>query len=187
MMKVLIDIKWIKFLLGEKVLYVLIASILLSTLIFLSNINTEDNINEKQKKLKTLTEIQQDSTQKAASYLNQQEYENFYQQFPEENKITEVLAVIHEFADEVGINLYEGEYELKVNRNPLLMQYTIKLPTLARYQPLKQWIEKTEIKFPTLSLKKVELKRDVIEDDSPNVILTYQLLVKRNAVKVESR
>jgi len=179
-MKQLIDLNWIKYLLGEKIFYILIASIVLSLVLLLMNINMNDTIIAKQANQQTLKLAQKDPNHQQSNHLNASEYDRFYAQFPAEEQLTAILEEIHQFAEDVGIDLYEGEYQLKPNRNPLLMQYTIKLPTKAQYQPLKQLIEMTELKFPTLSLRKVELKRDVVEEDSPNVTLSFQLLVKRN-------
>jgi cell division protein FtsX len=180
-MKQLTDLNWIKFLLGEKVLYIVFTSIMLSLVLLLMNLNMKDTIKAKQESLQILTLAQKDPNYQSSNHTNANEYDRFYAQFPTEQQLTAILEEIHQFADEFDINLYEGEYQLKANRNPLLMQYTIKLPTSAHYQSLKQLIEKTELKFPTLSLRKVELKRDAVDEDSPNVTLSYQLLVKRNA------
>lgn len=103
-----------------------------------------------------------------------QQLQQFYAQFPPQETLSEQLRALHQLAQESGVDLVMGDYKLSHQRdNAVLQRYEIMLPVKARYGALRQFIAKAALRFPTLGLSDISIKRDDIQDDEAEVKLTY--------------
>ncbi len=111
---------------------------------------------------------------------DEQALQKFYQQFPPVSELSKVLAQIHQLAVEKGINLLVGEYKLAPDvNNPRLMRYEIIFPVQANYKNLRDFIAVASVKFPTLGLSEVNIKRESVKETMVQIKLNYVLLLSR--------
>jgi Tfp pilus assembly protein PilO len=108
-----------------------------------------------------------------------QQLQQFYAQFPSQDDLSELLRQLHQLAQECGMNLVMGDYKLSHQRdNTALQRYEIILPVQARYGALRDFIAQAALRFPTLGLSEISIKRDGIQDDEAEVKLTYVWLLR---------
>ncbi len=111
---------------------------------------------------------------------DEQALQKFYQQFPPVSELSKVLAQIHQLAVQKGINLAVGEYKLAPDvNNPRLMHYEIIFPVQANYKNLRDFIAAASVKFPTLGLAEVNVKRESVKETVVQIKLNYVLLLSR--------
>ncbi|HWU35493.1 MAG TPA: hypothetical protein VN023_09695 [Methylovorus sp.] len=105
--------------------------------------------------------------------------QEFYAQFPPQDALSELLRGLHQLAQESGMNLVMGDYKLSHQRdNSALQCYEIILPVKARYSVLRDFIAQAALRYPTLGLSEISIKRDGIQDDEAEVKLTYVWLLR---------
>lgn len=108
-----------------------------------------------------------------------QQLQQFYAQFPPQDSLSELLRALHQLAQESGMDLVMGDYKLSHQRdNAALQRYEITLPVKARYGALRAFIAQAALRFPTLGLSDISIKRDGIQDDEAEVKLTYVWLLR---------
>lgn len=113
---------------------------------------------------------------------DEQALQKFYGQFPPVAELSKVLEQIHQLAVDSGIVLTVGEYKLSNdpnNRN--LARYEIIFPVQANYKNLRSFIETASLKFPTLGLSEITIKRDSIGDSAAQIKLNYVLLMVKGS------
>ncbi len=104
----------------------------------------------------------------------------FYQQFPSINAMSDILGQIHQLAKEQGIVLSSGEYKLANDvNNPRLTRYEIILPVEANYTKLRAFVETAALRFPTLALSEINIKRASIDESGAQIKLHYFLLLSK--------
>jgi hypothetical protein len=173
---------WLKFLIGEKVAIVSLLLLIAATFFWGSVWQLQHDVADQQATLLQLKQSAQKNNFQAEAHTKQPELLSFYTQFPQEGQITFILEKIHALATHAKVNLLQGEYQLKRDSNPRLLQYTLTFPTQAHYPELKKFIQQAEFAFPTLLLKKMVLKREDVMTDQANVELQFHLLVTPNGV-----
>ena len=171
---------WLKFLIGEKVAIASLLLLIAATFFWGSVWQWQHDIADQHATLLQLKQAAQIKNIQAATHTAQPELLSFYTQFPQESQTTFILEKIHALATSAQVNLLQGEYQLKRDGNPRLLQYALTFPTQAHYPGLKKFIQQTEFAFPTLLLKKMVLKREDVMTDQPNVELQFLLLVTPN-------
>jgi Tfp pilus assembly protein PilO len=117
-----------------------------------------------------------------APLLNdEQALRKFYSQFPLVTDLSKVMAQIHQLALDKGIQLTAGEYKLAADANDQnLLRYEIIFPVHASYKSLRDFIEEVSLKFPTMGLGEINIKRDSIGDNAAQIKLNYVLLLVRS-------
>lgn len=109
-----------------------------------------------------------------------QQLANFYQQFPSVNAMSGILEQIHQLALEQGIGLSSGEYKLANDaNNPRLARYEIIFPLQANYARLRAFIEAAALRFPSLGLSEINIKREAIDESGAQIKLHYFLLMNK--------
>lgn len=108
-----------------------------------------------------------------------QQLQEFYAQFPPQAALSELLRALHQLAQECGVELVLGEYKLSHERNALALQrYEIILPVKARYSELRRFLDQAALRFPTLGLSEISIKRDAVNEGEAEVRLMYVWLLK---------
>lgn len=117
-----------------------------------------------------------------APLLNdEQALRKFYRQFPLADELSPQLAELHQLALEQGIVLTAGEYKLSNDANdPNLLRYEIIFPLHSSYKNLKSFIAAAGLKFPTLVLSEINIKRESISDNSAQIKLNFVWLLVRS-------
>lgn len=129
--------------------------------------------------LSTQPKIQ--ATPQVAVLNDEQTLQKFYRQFPPVTDLPKVLEQIHQLAVDKGIKLAVGEYKLSNDAtNQNLMRYELIFPVQASYKNMRDFIEAASLKFPTLGLSEISIKRDSIGDSAAQIKLNYVLLMVRN-------
>lgn len=126
----------------------------------------------------------QPKTTPAAEVLvlnDEQALQKFYQHFPGVADLPTVLEQIHQMAVDKGIKLAVGEYKLSNDaRDQNLMRYELIFPVQASYKNMRDFIEAVSLKFPTLGLSEISIKRDSIKERATQIKLNYVLFMVKN-------
>ena len=114
-----------------------------------------------------------------AAYSDAQALAGFYRQFPAQAELAGLLRQLHQLAQDSGIVLVAGEYKLsRDNSDRALQRYEIVLPVTASYRQLREFVAQAALRFPTLGLSEVSVKREAIGEDKAEVKLLYVLLLR---------
>ncbi len=105
--------------------------------------------------------------------------EKFYSQFPTEKDLPEIVEQLHQLAAQEGIVLPVGDYKLLNDPNKRLKRYEMIFPVNAKYMQLRSFIHHGQVKFPTLALSEINIKRESIKDNEAEINLNYVLLMRR--------
>lgn len=105
--------------------------------------------------------------------------DQFYGQFPRAAELSATIEQLHKLAREHGITLRLGEYKLDAEGQGRLMRYEILLPVDAGYPQLRGFIDAAERRFPTLGLKDVSFKREVVGNRTVQTRLNFVLFLSR--------
>lgn len=138
-----------------------------------------------QQKSLTLAKLQQQPAQRPVTQTpllnDEQALQKFYRQFPLVDALSPALAQLHQLAAEQGLVLSAGEYKLSNDaKDPNLLRYEIIFPLQCNYKNLKNFISTANLKFPTLALNEINIKRESIGDSSAQIKLSFVWLLVRS-------
>lgn len=103
----------------------------------------------------------------------------FYRQFPPAAELSGIIEQLHQLAREQGVTLRLGEYKLDAEGQGRLLRYEILLPVDAGYPQLRRFIDAAGRRFPTLGLKDVSFKREVVGNRTVQTRLNFMLYLSR--------
>ena len=93
--------------------------------------------------------------------------ERFYAFFANGPAVTDNLAKIYSLAEANGLELRQGEYKLKSEKNARLAQYQIAFPVRGGYLQIRAFAAQVLGKIPTASLDQIRFERKRVGD--PNL------------------
>lgn len=165
--------------LGSLGLLALIACLLPGLMLVLP---AQQQLQQKTQELAWLNQQPKTKPLPQAPLLNdEQALRKFYRQFPLADELSPQLAELHQLALEQGIVLTAGEYKLSNDANdPNLLRYEIIFPLHSSYKNLKSFIAAAGLKFPTLVLSEINIKRESISDNSAQIKLNFVWLLVRS-------
>jgi hypothetical protein len=102
----------------------------------------------------------------------------FYRFFPTQDRISEEMEKIYNAADEQGVTLERGDYQLVSERDSKLLRYDISLPIKGGYLPVRKFVTQILKDVPSASLLGIVFTRDRISDPLLDVQLKFALYVK---------
>jgi hypothetical protein len=102
----------------------------------------------------------------------------FYRFFPMQDQISGEMEKIYDAADEQGVTLERGDYQLVSERDSKLLRYDISLPTKGGYLPVRKFVTQVLKDVPSVSLLSIVFTRDRISDPLLDVQLKFALYVK---------
>ena len=102
----------------------------------------------------------------------------FYRDFPRGAKIPDVLARIHDIADEQKLALELGEYALTKTPGSRLDQFRITLPVKGTYPQVRKFAADTLTAIPALSLESLSLRREKVTEGNVEGRIVFLLFLE---------
>jgi Type II secretion system (T2SS), protein M subtype b len=106
------------------------------------------------------------------------ELDAFYQSFPTEETLANLLARLHRIGAKHGVAMRQADYRAVEERGARLGQYRIVVPATATYPRLKQFLAETLAQMPSLSLDQINLQRRAVADSQVDVQLQFTLYLR---------
>lgn len=103
----------------------------------------------------------------------------FEARFPDERRITEVLAGMRRTASRHGIALERGEFKVQTGPDEALAQYQMVLPLKADYRALRRFVRELLREQPAIALDEVTLRRDDAKSPTVEAQLHLVLFISR--------
>lgn len=92
------------------------------------------------------------------------ELRTFYEAFPGQQKMTDLLGRIYRAASENGIMLQRGDYQLHAEPDLALLRYEISLPVRGGYLDVRRFLAQILNDVPSLALEGLVFTRQRIND-----------------------
>lgn len=104
--------------------------------------------------------------------------DTFYQSFPAEEALAELLARLHRIGTKRGVAMRQANYRAIEARGTALGQYRIIVPAIATYPNLKQFLAEALAQMPSLALDQISLQRHAVADSQVEVQLQFTLYLR---------
>jgi hypothetical protein len=105
----------------------------------------------------------------------------FYGDFPQGAKIPDVLARIHDIAEEQKLALELGEYALSKAQGGRLDQFRITLPVKGPYPQVRKFAAEALAELPALSLESLSLRREKVAEGAVEGRIVFLLFVEHDS------
>ena len=116
-----------------------------------------------------------------AALTPSQQLAAFYRDFPQGAKIPDVLARIHDIADEQKLALELGEYALTKAQGGRLDQFRITLPVKGAYPQVRKFAAEALVALPSLSLESLSLRREKVAEGTVEGRIVFLLFLEHGA------
>lgn len=93
----------------------------------------------------------------------QKELGLFFESFPAEEDVTDILAKICAIAEASGVGFKEAEYALEARDNPRL-EYKVTFPVQGDYGRVRYFVSRVLAEYPAISLDQINFQRDRVND-----------------------
>ena len=103
----------------------------------------------------------------------------FYQGFPGDDALTDLLARLHGIGERNGLALQQADYRAIDERGPRLGQYRIVVPATTTYPQLKHFLAAVLTELPNLSLDQISLQRHAAADARVDVQMQFTLYLRQ--------
>ena len=90
----------------------------------------------------------------------QEQLAAFYDYFPAEGQMVEILARLHDAAPRRNLSLPQGEYRLVGGTSQPLMRYEMVLPVKGNYQDIRGYVSDVLMEQPGIALDALTLMRE---------------------------
>lgn len=97
---------------------------------------------------------------------------------PTPAELPAIVAAVTAQADEAGLELESGRYELTTTRSGELARYRLAFPVRGSYPQVRQFIDGTLIAVPSLALDGLHLERRAIGDEVIDADLRFAVIVR---------
>jgi hypothetical protein len=103
------------------------------------------------------------------------------ERLPTQAELPGIVALVVAQADEAGLELGRGEYELTSTRSGQLARYHLSLPVRGSYPQVRQFIDGSLAAVPALGLEHLRLERASVGDRIIDADLRFSVVVKGGA------
>lgn len=104
-------------------------------------------------------------------------------QFPDDGRLLAELGRLLELANNLGLQLPTGDYQLASGKDKLFDRYVLNLPVQGSYRDLRQYITKLRVAFPTLAIEDISLRRNNIGQTQLDAQLRLVMFVRSREAK----
>lgn len=108
----------------------------------------------------------------------EQNLRKFYDVLGNRSEAEQNLKVMFAIAEQTGLHLDQGEYQMQLDSNGSTYRYQILLPVKGSYGAIRRFCEKTLLALPFASLDELSFKRESIGEDALDADLRFTLNLK---------
>ncbi|UWE14528.1 hypothetical protein [Herbaspirillum huttiense] len=106
---------------------------------------------------------------------------NFYEFFPQLERMPDLLDRMYRAAVEQGVLLDRGDYQLSSERDVKLIRYDIALPVKGGYLQVRKFVAQALNDIPSLSLESIVFNRQRINEQQLDVQIKFSLYMRAPA------
>lgn len=115
--------------------------------------------------------------QMPASDINLERLNAFYELLGEKKHVEQQVKTILYLANEAGISLKAGEYQLTENNAGKFYTYKVQLPVKGSYLQIRKFAEQVLLTIPFASLDEISFKREVINGTAIESKMVFTIYV----------
>ena len=103
--------------------------------------------------------------------------QHFYGLLPARAGAPDLLRIIFSAARAQSLNLEQGDYKMKVDKNGRLLTYEIGLPVRGSYVQIRKFIADVLEQIPAIALDEIIIKREAIGDARIDASIRFTLFL----------
>lgn len=122
------------------------------------------------------TQAGRSGTERASEQLAE-----FYRLFPDETSAPNWIGKIAAIAETCGLSLEQGEYQAVRERTGHLTRFQMTLPLRGEYRQIRQFLARTRVSVPVVSLEQVQFERQKVGDPLVDARVRLVLYLERSS------